>query len=68
VHAETGWLVEQKDSDELALALENLITDPELRERLAKAGFKRVRSEFSMQGGIDKLMQRLEQSFDGSRK
>jgi glycosyltransferase involved in cell wall biosynthesis len=68
VHAETGWLVEQKDSDELALALENLITDPELRERLAQAGFKRVRSEFSMQGGIDKLMQRLEQSFDGPRK
>ena len=68
IHAETGWLVEQRNSVELASALQELITHPELRARLAQAGFERVRSEFSMQGGIDKLMKRLEPSFHGEHK
>jgi glycosyltransferase involved in cell wall biosynthesis len=67
VHGETGWLVEQRDSSELADALQQLISDPALRARLAQAGYERVRSEFSMQGGIDKLMQRLDESFNGRR-
>jgi len=62
VHAESGWLVEQKDVGELARALEQLIADPELRARLAQAGFTRVREEFSMERGIDKLVHRLQQS------
>jgi glycosyltransferase involved in cell wall biosynthesis len=66
IHGETGWLVEQRNSVELATALQELIVQPELRARLAQAGFERVRSEFSMQAGIDKLMKRLEPSFDGS--
>ena len=68
IHGETGWLVEQRDSTELAGALQELITQPELRARLAQAGFERVRREFSMQAGIDKLMQRLGQSFAGAFK
>jgi glycosyltransferase involved in cell wall biosynthesis len=67
IHGETGWLVEQKSSQELATALQRLIGDPVLRARLAQAGFERVRSEFSMQDGIDKLLQRLDKSLDGSR-
>ena len=63
LHGESGWLVEQQSSDQLGQALQRLITDPDLRARLAQAGFTRVRSEFSMQAGIDLLMQRLEQSF-----
>ena len=65
VHAETGWLVEQRNSNELAAALRRLISDSGLRFQLAQAGYERVRHEFSMQGGIDKLMQRLDKSFDG---
>ena len=68
IHGETGWLVEQKNSHELADALHRLIADPALRTRLAQAGFERVRSEFSMQGSIDKLMQRLDKSLDGQRQ
>ena len=68
IHGETGWLVEQRNSVELAGALQELITQPELRARLAQAGFERVRSEFSMQAGIDKLMQRLEPSFHTEHK
>jgi len=62
VHAETGWLVEQKNCPQLEQALEKLIRDPKLRNRLAEAGFKRVRQEFSMDRGIDTLVDRLHQS------
>ena len=62
IHAESGWLVQQKDSAELASALERLISDPELRARLGQAGYARVRQEFSMERGIDKLVQRLQLS------
>ena len=62
VHGETGWLVEQQDCDALVQALRQLIMQPDLRARLARAGFERVHREFSMQGGIDQLMQKLEQS------
>ena len=68
IHGETGCLVEQRNSVELATALQELIAQPELRGRLAQAGFERVRSEFSMRAGIDKLMERLESSFHGSHK
>ena len=33
---------------------------PQQQQPLAEAGFARVRQEFSMQGGIDKLMERLD--------
>jgi glycosyltransferase involved in cell wall biosynthesis len=62
IHAESGWLVEQKDSRQLEQALKKLIANPDLRNTLAQAGFKRVRKEFSMERGIDILVARLEQS------
>jgi glycosyltransferase involved in cell wall biosynthesis len=62
IHAESGWLVEQKDSRELTAALEQLICAPDLRARLGEAGYKRVKQEFSMERGIDKLVQCLQQS------
>ncbi len=62
VHAETGWLVEQKNSQQLGEALENLIRDPELRNQLAQAGFTRVRQEFSMDRGIHTLVGKLNDS------
>ncbi len=61
-HAENGWLVEQKDSGELAVALQRLISDPALRARLGQAGYQRVKQKFSMESGIDKLEQLLQQS------
>jgi hypothetical protein len=35
-----------------------------LRNRLAQAGYERVREVFSMEAGIDRLQQLLEQSLD----
>jgi glycosyltransferase involved in cell wall biosynthesis len=62
IHAETGWLVEQKDSQQLKQALQKLIANPDLRNTLAQAGFNRVRREFTMERGIDTLVARLKQS------
>ena len=62
IHAETGWLVEQKDTPALTQALETLMRDPEQRQRLGQAGFERVRQHFSMDRGIDTLVERLRQS------
>ncbi len=62
VHAETGWLVEQKNAAALRQALETLIGDAQLRNRLGQAGFERVRQKFSMDLGIDALVKRLHQS------
>ena len=61
-HGETGWLVEQRDASALQQALQNLIADPGLRQRLGRAGCERVRDEFSMEGGIDLLVERLQAS------
>lgn len=62
LHAETGWLVEQKNSRALQQALQTLISDPDLRNRLGQAGFERVRQVFAMERGIDALELRLQQS------
>ena len=55
VDGETGVLTPPADVTALALALESLITDPSLRARLGAAGMERVRGEFSVDGGIDRL-------------
>ena len=65
VHAETGWLVEQNDVDQLRRALDRLARDPALRARLGEAGCRRVRQHFSMKAGIDSLTRRLRRSLSG---
>jgi glycosyltransferase involved in cell wall biosynthesis len=52
---ETGLLVEQQNETQLAVALERLIRDPELRRRLGSNGYQRVTQEFSVEKGIDTL-------------
>jgi len=58
-HGKTGWLVAEKNSDVLRAALFKLITEPELRLELAKAGMKHVRHHFSLDYGIDQLVEKL---------
>jgi glycosyltransferase involved in cell wall biosynthesis len=65
VHAETGWMVEQRNIDQLSEALELLARDPALRAQLGEAGCRRVREHFSMQAGIDSLTRRLRRSLAG---
>lgn len=56
---ETGLLVPPGDPTALAVALERLIRDPAFRKRLGQAGFRRVRADFSMAGGIAQLLKRF---------
>jgi glycosyltransferase involved in cell wall biosynthesis len=59
VDGETGLLAPANDPDALAANLIRLIGDPALRRRLGDAGFNRVRTEFSLDSGIDMLAKRL---------
>ena len=58
-HQQTGWLVPQKNSEALRDALQKLVSEPELREVLARAGLQRVHSEFSLHHGIDQLVEKF---------
>lgn len=64
---ETGLLVPPESPAELAAALQSLITDPLRRKSLADAGCQRVRSEFTMESGIDALLSRFGESLSATR-
>jgi glycosyltransferase involved in cell wall biosynthesis len=59
VPGETGLLVPPAAPENLSGALLRLMRDTALRERLAEAGFQRVRREFSLERGIDDLERRF---------
>jgi glycosyltransferase involved in cell wall biosynthesis len=59
IPGETGLLVPERDVTALARALERLLRDPDLRERLAEAGFRRVRQHFSLDAGVQHLAARF---------
>jgi len=58
-HGETGLLVAQNDDAELARALRQLLGDAGLRGKLAAGGYKKVRGEFPLERGIDRLMEKF---------
>jgi glycosyltransferase involved in cell wall biosynthesis len=51
-----GILVDQKDPDALAEAIERLINDRELRRELQEKGYKRVYKEFYLPNVVDRLL------------
>ena len=53
---ETGLLVPPDDPLSLARALERMIRDPALRQRMGAAGERRVRSVFAHDATIDALL------------
>jgi len=52
---ETGLLVPPGDVAALCSAIERMIRDPALRDRLGQAGERRARAEFGMEAGIARL-------------
>ena len=55
----TGVLVPPDDAAAMATALAELAADPALRDRLAQAGARRVRHDFTFDRGLDILSDRL---------
>ncbi|MEH6822994.1 MAG: glycosyltransferase family 4 protein [Motiliproteus sp.] len=56
---QTGLLVPQRDVTALSQSLQQLITQPQLRQQLAEAGYQRVTEEFPVNRGIDRLMDKF---------
>jgi glycosyltransferase involved in cell wall biosynthesis len=56
---ETGLLTPAGDVDALSEAISRLVTQPDLRARLAAAGEQRVRIAFDSTSGLDRLVSRL---------
>ena len=46
-HGETGWLVDPHDGEAIAAAVSRLLTDSDLRQRLAENGRRHVRATFT---------------------
>ncbi len=61
-HGQTGWLVPQRNPGALAEALRHLLSKPALRQRLATAGARHVRKQFSSEPGIDSVARLLRAS------
>jgi glycosyltransferase involved in cell wall biosynthesis len=59
IGGETGLLVEPDDAHALAVELERLIRDPELRAGLGAAAMIRVQTHFALDAGIDRLVHRF---------
>ena len=55
----TGLLVAPRDRDALARALARLVGDRALRARLGEAGRERTLRDFSLERGIDRLVERF---------
>jgi glycosyltransferase involved in cell wall biosynthesis len=60
IHEESGLMYDRHDTGALADCMERVLTDPNLRLRLASVGLERVRTIFSM----DATMAAIEKVFD----
>jgi len=58
-HTLTGWLVDERDVDQLTDALVKLITDPALRQTLAAHGYDKLHAEFSHKNCLNRLLELL---------
>lgn len=59
-HEVTGLVVQPRDVAQLSAALNRLLTDADLRQRLGAAGRERVAQEFT----LDKMVDRIEALYD----
>ena len=61
-HGVNGLLVPPGDSVSLALAIEQMLMDPDLRERLARNGIKKVRECFDLRKNVKMFRNHLARS------
>ncbi len=58
-HGDSGWLVSPGDPERMAEAAEKLIKNPELRKKLGDAGYKRLKTDFT----LDKCLLQIAERF-----
>lgn len=63
INGETGTLCPERDPKALAKALEALMTDPKTRIRMGLAGSVRLRQSFASTPNLDRLAEKLSESF-----
>jgi hypothetical protein len=56
VEGETGYLLPAGEAEPLSAALERLIIDPDLRQRMGKAGRRRAEAEFDCRRNIGRVL------------
>ncbi len=56
VNGETGWVVPARDPGALAAAIQRLLQDAALRERMGAAGRARVLAEFTLEKMVERVM------------
>ena len=64
-HGETALLVEPGEVDQLAIALNDLIEEPALRDRLARAGRVQAEGEHTWHRHTQRIIDKLEASLNG---
>ena len=66
IEGETGFLVDERDVDEMAKNMLRLAQDPELAGRLGRAARKRIESDFSERRSLGQLWTIIEDCFEKS--
>jgi len=57
VHGETGFLVPPRDVEQLTWAIQRLVEDPELRQRMGRAGRARVVQHFAVERIVEQYLE-----------
>jgi len=64
LNGETGLLIEEKDIDGMAAAMNQILLDPLMAARLGKSGRERMKKDFSMAKSINELWAIIETAMD----
>jgi len=66
VHGETGWLVQVDDGNALAGAMDSLLSDARLRQRMGAAGRARVEARFNAAINVPRILAAMMAAADGT--
>ncbi|BAZ46575.1 glycosyl transferase, group 1 family protein [Chondrocystis sp. NIES-4102] len=61
----SGYLLPEKDIDNLAIKIEQLLINPQLRQKMGQAGRKKIETEYNIQLLNDRLVAILQQMLEG---
>ena len=65
-HLETGYLVEPRDSEALAVGIDYLLDNPDVRKKLVKNGRKRIEEIFTWENATKELVEVYKEVIDAN--